>query len=96
MKAVFKLLVSLSLAGGLLSSCASSYYVTARPAEPYYVRPVAPYHGAYWIPGEYVWRGGNYVYVNGYWTRPHYGRTYIRGYWQAGPRGYAWHRGYWR
>lgn len=96
MKSLIKVFTCLSLAVNLLSGCAGTYYVTERPAEPYYVRPAAPYHGAYWVPGEYTWRNGRYVYVNGYWTRPHYGRTYTRGYWQSTSRGYTWHRGYWR
>ncbi|GAB2690197.1 hypothetical protein GCM10027037_11410 [Mucilaginibacter koreensis] len=96
MKLIYKLIAGLALAGSMLSSCAGTYYVTERPAEPYYARPSAPYRGAYWVPGEYVWRNGRYIYVNGYWTRPRTNHTYIQGYWQATPRGYSWHRGYWR
>ncbi len=96
MKALTKLFIGLSLVSGFLSSCAGTYYVAERPVEPVYVRPAAPYRGAYWVPGEYVWNRGRYVYVNGYWTRPRTGRAYVRGHWEGGPRGYVWHRGYWR
>jgi len=87
----------LALAGALMmSSCAGTYYVTARPAEPVYERPVAPYEGAVWIDGEWVWSGGTYVYARGHWARPRQGRVWVRGEWASGPRGYVWHRGHWR
>ncbi|MGZ3754208.1 MAG: hypothetical protein ACXVAY_13205 [Mucilaginibacter sp.] len=97
MKRMNKILMLCALASSLfLSACYGSYYVTARPAEPYYVRPVAPYEGAIWIPGEWVWNGGRYIYINGHWARPRVGRVYIAGHWQQGPRGYFWIKGYWR
>lgn len=95
MRMTLKWMAGIFVALNLLTSCAGTYYVAEQPAEPYYVRPAAPYRGAYWVPGEYVWRGGRYVYVNGYWTRPRAGRVYTRGYWQSTPHGYSWHRGYW-
>jgi hypothetical protein len=87
----------LALAGLLfMTSCAGSYYVYERPAEPVYERPIPPYEGAVWINGEWSWVGGRYVYVHGYWAHPRAGRVYVSGGWYHGPRGYTWHRGYWR
>lgn len=97
MKAISKIVAFAALGGALFfSSCAGSYYVSSTPEEPYYVQPVAPYQGAVWIPGEWTWSGGRYVYVRGYYTRPRAGRVWVRGTWNRGPRGYAWHRGHWR
>lgn len=96
MKTIAKVGILLALTGNLLTSCAGSYYVTSRPAEPYYVRPASPYAGAVWIDGEWVWRGGRYAYTGGHWERPRGHRAWVRGNWQSGSRGYTWHRGHWR
>ncbi|MDB5009050.1 MAG: hypothetical protein JWP45_3443 [Mucilaginibacter sp.] len=97
MKTLSKLGLMFALAGSLfLSSCAGSYYVYDQPVEPVYERPVAPYAGAVWIDGDWVWSGGRYVYTRGYWARPRAGRAWVHGGWNHGPRGYAWHRGHWR
>jgi hypothetical protein len=97
MKTINKLRILAALASTLLlASCYRSYYVTARPAEPYYVRPASPYYGAVWIPGEWVWNGGRYAYVNGHWDRPRPRHVYIAGKWEQGPRGYVWRKGYWK
>jgi hypothetical protein len=96
MKTIAKLGILLALTGTLFTSCYGGYYVTARPAEPYYVRPASPYAGAVWIDGEWVWRGGRYAYLGGHWERPRAGHAWVRGAWRSGPRGYTWHKGYWR
>ena len=96
MKTIVKVGILLALTGSLLTSCAGSYYVTSRPAEPYYVRPVSPYSGAVWIDGEWIWSGNRYTYLSGHWERPRAHRVWVRGNWQSGQRGYTWHRGYWR
>lgn len=96
MKTIAKIGILLALTGGLLTSCTGQYYVTTRPAEPYYVRPASPYANAVWVDGEWIWSGGRYAYVGGHWERPHGGRAWVRGRWVSGPRGYAWRRGYWR
>jgi len=96
MKTLGKLGLMLALAGSLfMSSCAGTYYVTARPVEPVYERPVSPYAGAIWIDGDWTWSGGRYVYVRGHWDRPRSGRVWVRGEWESTPRGYRWHRGHW-
>ncbi len=95
MKTISKLILGLGLATTLFSACSGSYYVAERPAEPYYVRPASPYADAYWIPGEWVWNGGRYVYVNGHYVHTRRGYTYAPGYWRQGPRGHVWVKGYW-
>lgn len=96
MKTIAKIGIVLALTSSLFTSCAADYYVAERPAEPVYVRPVAPYPGAYWVPGEWAWRGNRYVYISGYYAQPRRGHVYVQGYWHPVRRGYAWHRGYWR
>ncbi|MBB5635984.1 hypothetical protein HDF26_003560 [Pedobacter cryoconitis] len=97
MKKIRYVTVLLSLSVMLFAaSCAPSYYVASRPVEPVYVRPVAPYPNAYWVPDEWTWRNGVYIHVNGYYVRSRPNHVYVRGYWRPGRRGYAWHRGHWR
>jgi hypothetical protein len=96
MKTISKFAAFAVLAGALLfASCSGSYYVTERPAEPYYVQPAPPYYGAVWIPGEWTWSGGRYVYVHGYYTHARAGHVWVRGSWYNNGRGYVWHRGHW-
>jgi hypothetical protein len=97
MKTISKLGIMCALAGSVfLSSCASEGYVTEQPVEPVYTRPAAPYSNAYWVPGEWVWRGNRYVYRNGFYARPRARRVYVEGAWVHTNRGYVWRRGHWR
>ena len=96
MKTTSKLLIGIALAGTLFASCEGSYYVADEPVEPVYTRPAAPYAGAVWVSGDWVWRGGRYVYTQGYWTRPRGKRVWVSGSWIHNGRGYHWHRGHWR
>lgn len=97
MKILSKFGIVLALTGSLfLSSCAERYFVSARPVEPVYERPLVPYGGAVWIDGDWAWNSGRYVYTRGYWAKPRYGRAYVRGGWVQRGRDYAWHRGHWR
>ncbi|MES2277953.1 MAG: hypothetical protein V4592_18135 [Bacteroidota bacterium] len=95
MKTMNKVIIGVALASSMLAACAGSYYVSERPAEPVYTRPVAPYQGAVWVSGEWGWRNGRYVYTNGYWARARTNRVYVSGSWEQGPRGYYWRRGHW-
>jgi len=96
MKTLSKLGILAALGGALfLSSCVGEYYVSDQPAEVVYERPAAPYGGAVWIEGDWVYSGGHYVRSNGHWERARAGRTWVAGGWHHGPRGYAWHRGHW-
>lgn len=96
MKTLSKLGVIAALGTSLfLSSCAGEYYVSDQPADVVYERPAAPYPGAVWIEGDWVYSGGHYVRRHGYWSRPRAGRVYTPGTWVHNNRGYAWHRGGW-
>jgi hypothetical protein len=97
MKTIAKLGLVIALAGSLFTACTvqGGFVVRERPAEPYYVQPASPYADAVWIPAEWEWRGGNYVYVHGYYTHRRDGHEYIAGHWNNTPRGYAWERGHW-
>lgn len=96
MRTISKILTIIGVAGTLLAGCASgSFVVRERPVEPVYVRPVAPYANAVWIPGEWEWRGGRYVYINGHYE--HAGpREWIPGHWREARGGYVWVKGHWR
>lgn len=69
------------------------------------VRPNYPTHGyvgrppSYrhvWVPGEYRWRGGEYVFMPGNWmVPPRRGMNYVPGYWQPSRGGYVWVSGFW-
>lgn len=80
----------------LLGSCAPSV-VAVRPGPVTVVRPLRPSPAHVWVSGGYVWRGGRYRYVDGYWAVPRRHRqTYVEGYWKPVRRGYVWVPGYWR
>ena len=97
MKTTRKILILFTLAVSLfMTACAGSYYISARPEEPYYERPSAPYAGAVWMDGEWVWNGHGYNYIGGHWVRPQGNRVWVKGSWQSGPRGYIWLKGHWR
>lgn len=78
-----------------LAGCAGEYIVSTQPSEPYYVRPASPGVGYVWVDGDWYWRGGRYVYRNGYWARPHGARVWVGGSWYRHGNGYRWRRGYW-
>jgi hypothetical protein len=92
------LLAASIVASGLLTtSCgnAQRMHVSVRPVAPVMVRHAAPRPTAVWIGPEWVWRGGSYVYVNGYWANPRVGYRYTPGYWRKTRRGDVWVAGGW-
>jgi hypothetical protein len=95
MKKTFVMIASLIAI--VLSSCTAEY-VGTRPAYDSDVAVgIAPGPGYVWVNREYVWRGGSYVAVPGYWARPSRpGRAWVAGGWYGYHGGYRWHRGYWR
>ena len=96
MKTLSKLGMIAALGTSLfLSSCAGEYYVSDQPADVVYTRPAAPYAGAVWIDGDWVYSGGRYVRRPGYWSHPRRGRVYSAGSWVHNERGYTWRRGGW-
>lgn len=77
-------------------SCSSGHYVSAQPERVVVTRPIQPGSNYIWRDGDYYWNGGRYNYRQGYWSRPHGGRTWNGGTWMKGSRGYYWRRGGWR
>lgn len=64
------------------------------PTRGYVGRP--PSYRHVWIPGEYRWRGGQYVFMPGNWmVPPRKGMNYVPGYWQPSRGGYVWISGFW-
>jgi len=78
------------------SNASAQFYVHVRPERPVYVRPASPRPEHIWIEPEWVWRGGRYVNVEGYWTPPRPGYRYAPGYWRHSRRGEMWVGGSWR
>jgi len=63
-----------------------------------YATGSAPFSGAVWIGPEWVWRGGRYDCVPGYWAKPQHRKQHrwIPGRWKYSRRGYVWVPGRWR
>ncbi|OCX53842.1 hypothetical protein BEL04_06035 [Mucilaginibacter sp. PPCGB 2223] len=95
MKTISKLCIIIAASASMLAGCAGEYIVRERPVEPVYERPVAPYPGAVWISGEWVWRGDHYERMRGHWERPR-SRVWVEGHWRETPGGYVWVRGHWQ
>ena len=77
------------------SSYAQRFYVKVRPALPLVIRPIAPRPDHIWIEPEWIWRGGKYDYIGGYWVASRVGYRYQSGYWRRTRRGEAWVVGGW-
>ncbi|HUX85289.1 MAG TPA: YXWGXW repeat-containing protein [Chitinophagaceae bacterium] len=91
------ILVALVLGMGLFGGCmVSGGFVTSRPADITYVRPVAPGTDYVWIDGDWYWAGGAYVWHEGHWAKPRGGRAWVPGRWQSANRGWRWRKGHWR
>ncbi|WP_461069994.1 hypothetical protein [Spirosoma horti] len=99
----------LALTGLLLTALCTvdSDEVTAQVPGPRRVI-VIPHAGAtrqVWVPGHYVRRGRNYIWVNGYhqtapveyvtYSKPARYKTWNPGYWRQTRRGRVWVEGYW-
>jgi hypothetical protein len=56
---------------------------------------VAPFIGAVWIPGNWVWRD-RWSWNSGHWARPPHARSrWAPGSWHHDRRGWRWHDGHW-
>ncbi len=77
-----------------LSACTAEY-VSTRPADVVYTRPVAPGPGYIWVGGDWVWSGGQYRWTEGRWMQPRPGRVWHNGGWMRKNNGYRWKRGHW-
>ena len=72
--------------------------VKIRPGAPVLrARPFRPGPRHIWINGEYVMRGNDYVYTDGYWAVPppryHYWKE---GHWKNARNGWIWIPGHWK
>ncbi|MHB1228889.1 MAG: hypothetical protein ACYCY3_01035 [Halothiobacillus sp.] len=57
---------------------------------------IAPYFGAIWIPGNWLWRD-RWVWNEGHWARPpRPDARWAPGRWNQGRDGWRWHDGRWR
>ncbi|NDU98325.1 YXWGXW repeat-containing protein [Spirosoma terrae] len=98
-----------ALAGILLSALCTvdSGRATAQVPAPrrVIVVPRAPVARQVWVPGHYVRRGRDYLWVNGYYraapvrytaySKPARYKTWNPGYWRKTHRGPVWVKGYW-
>ncbi|WP_460968316.1 hypothetical protein [Spirosoma migulaei] len=87
------------LVSALVSGCTTTATTTAQGPPPARVEviPAAPSARHMWIPGHYVRRGRNYVWVNGYYrVAPARYNAWVPGHWQQTRRGPMWIEGHWR
>jgi len=83
---------------GAATMAEAQIIVKVRPAAPVIrVRPAAPTPRHVWVTGDYVYRGGQYVYTDGYWAVPAYaGAVWVDGHWRKRRGGWVWIPGHWR
>lgn len=99
MKKYFAKLTLLLIVTLSMSVCADAQFVVkVRPGAPVVrARPVMPSPRHSWVAGEYAWRGGQYVYTDGYWAQPpHPGNRWVEGHWKNSRRGWVWIPGHWK
>ena len=72
--------------------------VKIRPGAPAFrARPICPSPAHVWVGGNYVWRGSQYVYNDGYWATPPAPRSYwVEGHWKHRRGGWVWIPGHWK
>lgn len=90
-----KYLLSLCILCGFILAGCEAGYVSTRPADVTYVRPVSPGPDYVWISGEWEYHGGGYHWRDGSWQHPRANHTWKSGYWENGSKGYRWHKGGW-
>jgi hypothetical protein len=79
----------LALGAQWLMGCSGYLVATGPPPIRTEIIVVAPSPRHVWVPGYYVYRGGNYVMIQGSYQVPPRGRTsYIQGQWHQTPKGY--------
>jgi hypothetical protein len=89
-------LLALSFLSCIILVGCSAGYVSTRPVDVSYSRPLAPGAGYVWTSGEWEYTGGNYSWHEGSWQNGREGHTWKSGYWQNGNKGYKWHKGGWQ
>jgi len=94
-----RILVALAVVAALTMSVVGCVGVirTGPPPARVEVVPAAPYPEAVWIEGHWDYRGGNWVWLPGYWERrPYGGAVWVPGHWRETPAGWKWVPGHWR
>ena len=97
-KYLLKFFLMAAVAVSISAAAEAQFVVRIRPVAPVIrVRPVCPSPRHAWVNGEYVWRGDQYVYTEGYWSMPpRPGLVWIEGHWKDTRRGWKWVPGHWR
>ena len=97
-KYFFQIFILTAIAVSVSSFCEAQFVVRVRPNLPVItLRTASPSTRHVWVAGEYVYRGNNYVYKEGYWALPpQSGFRWVEGHWKATRRGWRWIHGHWR
>jgi len=88
-------LIAISILSCMVIIGCSAGYVTERPADVTYVRPVSSGPGYVWVGGDWEYSGNRYHWREGSWQKPREGRNWKSGYWENNNKGYKWHKGSW-
>jgi hypothetical protein len=93
--------LTLALAASLLVGCGGGvgYYYASAPPPPIRAEAigVAPGPGYVWINGYWGWRGRNYAWVPGYYTRPPRAHSvWVAPRWDRDHDRYRFREGRWR
>jgi hypothetical protein len=71
-------------------------YLPTPPAPPQIAPPgAAPNADSFYVPGNWVWRDGRYVWMPGYWARVQPEYVWVAGHYRWTPYGYVYVAGYW-
>ena len=88
-------LLTLSILSCFILTGCSAGYVSSRPVDVTYSRPISPGPGYVWTEGEWEYTGGNYHWREGSWQHAREGHTWKSGHWENSNKGYKWHKGGW-
>lgn len=81
----------------LFSACTATAVTQGPPPARVEVIPRAPSTRHVWIPGHYIRRGRNYIWVNGFYrATPARYSAWVPGQWRQSRRGPVWVEGHWR
>jgi hypothetical protein len=70
-------------------------YFPEPPAAPNVAPPPKPAEDTFWVPGHYEWRGDQYAWRAGFWTRVQPGFVWVPSHYRWTPNGYVFIAGYW-
>jgi WXXGXW repeat (2 copies) len=98
MKKHFLTLSLIAVIAFTFNSCApSAVVVRTRPVSPVYARPLSPGPSYVWVDGEWILRGNQYFYNQGYWATPRHRNSYwVSGHWKKARGGSYWVPGHWK